>query len=505
MNRMTSYGLRVGVFAGALCSLVAGSVVAQAQPPGPAASSAAPPPSGSAAATVPAAAPSAPAPTAEPVDAPVEPGSQAPASPAEEQELEREAEATAAAIKKAEEQAEADALAEEMLSSGGDEDIDAYDLNFYGFVDFLYSYNVKDYGFFNPYSTFAVGRFNLYTAAELGDNWRTLLETRFTYLPDGATPVQTDFSAPAARISTAVNDYTDIERPIRWGGVIIERAWLEKTYESWLNIRMGHWLTPYGIWNVDHGSPVIIGVRRPYIVGEELFPQSQTGIELHGSYGLGSTMLGYHLTLSNGRGPIDRYKDLDSNKAIGGRIYASNDSETLGVITLGMSGYLGSYTDRTDVFVFNPDGTLGVDRPASVQYDESSVAADLKWTKGGFLLQSEAIINDVSYQDGIRPFIPAGFTPVPAYTPDTRALGFYGLTGYRFDFLGTMPWVGWEYYDNGFALGGKAAAFFGGFNFRPTPRVVLKAQYTYSYFPGDNPFFEDMHFNNLDFQAAWSF
>ncbi len=402
------------------------------------------------------------------------------------------------------EAAEVDALAAELLVDESLEEVDEYAINIYGFVDALYSYNIKDYGFFNPYSSFAIGRLNVYTAAELGDNWRTLFETRFTYLPHGSVPATGD-GTPVPRTSTIVTDYIDLDRPIRWGGVVIERAWLEKTYESWLNIRIGHWLTPYGIWNVDHGSPVILGVRRPYIVGELLFPESQTGLQLYGSYGFGPTVLGYHLTVSNGRGPVDVYRDFDSNKALGGRLYATHDFEEIGQATLGVSGYTGSYTDREEQFVIDPDGSARIDRPIVTESYETSLAADLKWTWGGFLLQSEGIVRETTFEDETRPFIPVGFSPAAGFVPDFRSLGMYAMTGYRFEWLGVMPWVGWEYYDSGSAFRGKSAAFWGGLNFRPTPRVVLKAQYTYSYFPGDDPVFADIHFNNLDFQAAWSF
>jgi hypothetical protein len=53
----------------------------------------------------------------------------------------------------------------------------------------------------------------------------------------------------------------------------------------------------------------------------------------------------------------------------------------------------------------------------------------------------------------------------------------------------------------------KAAAFWGGLNMRPTPRVVLKAQYTYAWYPDGGVAIPDdsENFNNLDLQAAWSF
>jgi hypothetical protein len=67
---------------------------------------------------------------------------------------------------------------------------------------------------------------------------------------------------------------------LQWGGVEIERAWLEYSAHPLFTIRGGQWLTPYGIWIVDHGSPVIIGVRRPFVVGEALIPERQTGVQI---------------------------------------------------------------------------------------------------------------------------------------------------------------------------------------------------------------------------------
>jgi hypothetical protein len=42
----------------------------------------------------------------------------------------------------------------------------------------------------------------------------------------------------------------------------------------------------------------------------------------------------------------------------------------------------------------------------SERYDELSLAADLKWTWGGYLLQGEAIVHDVKYDGGLRPAAP---------------------------------------------------------------------------------------------------
>jgi len=376
-------------------------------------------------------------------------------------------------------------------------------LDLYGFADFTYGIAVHDFAYTPPYNSFAVGNLNLYLSSNLGDKWRSLAEVRFSYLPHGNSSF--DANGQVTRTDTTVGDYTDLNRPVRWGGIMIERAYLEYLAHPLFNVRGGQFLTPYGIWNVDHGSPVIIGVRRPFIIGEALLPQSQTGIEIYGTHHFDPVLVGYHLTLSNGRGPIDTYQDLNHNKAIGGRLFGRLDSK-FGAVTLGFSGYKGRYTDRSTVWGPDANGAFVPTYPVTADYNELSLATDLKYEYGGYLLQSEAIVNDVVY-DRQRPPPAIPIPGPPGFTPDYRRVGVYGLTGYRFAFLGTMPFAGAEYYNAGQGgAAGKSAAFWGGLNVRPTARVVLKAQYTYSWFPGDPVGMpKDSHYNSLDLQAAWSF
>lgn len=393
------------------------------------------------------------------------------------------------------------AVLEQQFADKAVDDSDGASLDLYGFADFGVGYSFSDFHAGAPYDSFSVGNLNLYLASKLGDSWQSLAEVRFSYLPHGNTP----FAPGATRTDTTVSDYTDIGRPTRWGGIMIERAYIEYLAHPLLNIRAGHFLTPYGIWNVDHGSPVIIGTRPPFIVAENVLPKSQTGLEIYGTYHLDPVKLGYHLTLSNGRGPVDTYQDFNNNKAVGGRLFARADTPA-GSFTLGVSGYAGRYTDRIQQFV--PGSAFGW--PIVLDYNERSLAGDLKWEFSGLLLQSELLVNDVAY-DKQRPADPLVTSGPPGFLPDYRRYGGYGLLGYRFEFGGIMPFVGGEFYKTGKIDPGLAgidsAAFLGGVNVRPTARVVLKAQYTYSWFfpRTPNPFLEDSHYNSIDLQASWSF
>ena len=101
-----------------------------------------------------------------------------------------------------------------------------------------------------------------------------------------------DAAGEFERVSTASQDYAEAPRELNWASLEIERAWAEYGINDWLVLRAGLWLTPYGIWNVDHGSPVIIPVLRPYVIGEQVIPERQVGVQAYGSTYFGSTRVG---------------------------------------------------------------------------------------------------------------------------------------------------------------------------------------------------------------------
>ena len=397
---------------------------------------------------------------------------------------------------------EAAALAAALAESSdsGDSVDDEPTLNFYGFADFTYFAGLSKVRIGLPWETFSIGNLNLYTGSELGSDWRWLSEVRFMYLPHGSTTSLTSTES----INTTVIDYADFGRPVRWGGIRIERAYIEKTFHPLLTVRVGHFLTPYGIWNVDHGSPVIISVTRPYIVGDALLPQAQTGIELYGTWNVDATQLGYHLTLSNGRGPVDTHQDYDHNKAVGGRLYLRQDAARFGTLTLGTSGYRGKYTARHGEFALGADGAPATLFPTDAQYDELSLAADLKWEWEDLLVQAEAILNDASYTDGGRPAAAtAAFGGPPGFAADFRNRGYYALVAYQTPFFGIMPYLFYEHYwQRSVAL--ELDAWRGGLNIRPVPRVSVKLEILAARFIRGLGL--DGYKNQIFlFQTAWSF
>jgi hypothetical protein len=410
--------------------------------------------------------------------------------------------------------AEADAAVAAALAGLSDDSADAavveaegeFKLNIYGFADFTYTHVLNDFTFASPYPTFLVGSVNLYAGADLGDGWRSLIEFRLLYAPNGTIPFDQLFELEPTRTDTTVGDPADFGRPHRWGGVEIERAWIEYNAHPLLTIRGGQWLTPYGIWNVDHGSPVIIGVRRPYVVGEELIPERQTGIELYGSTFVGSTELGYNLGLSNGKGPIDAYQDLDKNKAVTVRLFAVNESPA-GKLSVGFTGFRGRFTDRYTRIAILPTGDIGTEYVSRSSYDELSLSADLKWEYEDFSFQTEGMRRETAYSDRLPraallpvPGVPAGFQP------DVVSYGFYALAAYRLPWYNIMPFFGGEVYNPGPTdFTGAAGAVWGGLNVRPTPRVVLKVQGTRSFFLDDPPLVGSLGLFAVDFQTAWSF
>jgi len=155
------------------------------------------------------------------------------------------------------------ALVGDLSAGGGDSVLDPDEVTFslYGFADFSYVTQIgKKVITGSPYPTFMVGNLNVYFSTEFERRWRSLAEVRFLYAPNGSWLADNQFETNSSpRGDTSFLDGSDLNHPMRWGGIAIQRIWLEYKFDSYLTLRAGQWLTPYGIWNVDHGSPTIIG------------------------------------------------------------------------------------------------------------------------------------------------------------------------------------------------------------------------------------------------------
>jgi hypothetical protein len=302
-------------------------------------------------------------------------------------------------------------------------------------------------------------------------------------------------------------DYAELQRNFSWGGIEIQRAWIEYQPFDFMSIRGGQWFTPYGYWNDDHGSPTIISVHKPFPISEGIFPERQTGLIVHGKYFIDSTAIGYAATLSNGRGPFDAIRDLDNNKAVGGRLYL--DATWLGNLTIGVDVYRGMFTASTKryrVDTSTGEPVAEIYRTVDSRYDELSYGADLRWLWQGLHVQAELMFNDAAYEDNNRPPT-VGFHPSPTFSADYRRIGTYALLGYRIESINLMPYAMVEHSTfTSTDLAPPIVVWTGGLNLRPTPNVVLKAELAYGTFDGTGS--TGLGADDLAYfgtQAAWAF
>lgn len=355
-------------------------------------------------------------------------------------------------------------------------------------------------GAVNRHTSFYVGNLNVYLSKSLTESLRMFGEIRFMLLPNGSPDQQS-----GKLYDTNTSDYTDFGRQIQWGGINIQRLYLEYTVHRALVFRAGQYLTPYGIWNVDHGSPTIVTVQKPFIIGQQLFPERQTGVEILGQADASAhNSFGYHLTVSNGSGPVSAYRDFDNNKGVGARAYWRYDG--FGDLRVGGSAYYGRATAATDVAAIRPDGKhVGYTQNVSSSADILSLAADLQWKLGGLLLQSEFITQQRKYLESGRmgasnPLLGQYLAP-----SDKLSFGVYGLIGYRFDWYGVMPYFllqnvdtssnSTRIVDTGFSLG---------LNVRPIDALVFKLEFVEGYFPKGS-FVTDDPIRLIQAQIAWAF
>jgi hypothetical protein len=410
--------------------------------------------------------------------------------------------------------------------AGEDDDVSGGpSLRTYGFADFNYTKFVYDDPRWETdenipkHGAFSVGNLNVFLDGKLDQSIRSLVEVRFTYLPNGVA-LQGD-SSGALTTSTRVIDYAQLRATAQWGGIVLERAWVEYRLNELFTLRAGQFLTPYGQWNVDHGSPTLIDVAPPFVIGQELLPKSQVGLEAYGTRYLGDTRVGYHLTMSNGRiGDNPQFLDYDSSFGFGGRVFA--DLSFLGDLKLGASVYGGKSTqvvrglsiEQIELVPGDPTTALPYYIPFSRQlsFKELSFGVDARWQLGGLLLIAEYLQQSMSSiettSSGLAQLMGAPLDV--ASSPDFTKKGYYIIAGYSLPYE-VMPFVMFQYINDSTGSRdaterNKAYGYTAGINWHLKPNVVVKASYTISKFP-DAPaaWVNSKKFDWFSGQIAWAF
>ena len=362
-------------------------------------------------------------------------------------------------------------------------------LKVYGFADvqwykFFYRDSAMYNGYLNKNNTFAVGHWHLYLEKRLSESFRFLGEARLLLQPYGeeiswASETGADGSSEEfERANTTATDWVDAYY-FDWGGISIQRLWIEYKYSDIFGVRAGNFLTPYGLWNVDHASTVVIPAHRPFFITSKLLPESQTGLNFFGRFfPSDSTSIDYALTLSNGRGPTAKLYDLDENKAVGLSLVFSYD----GPIHLNFGTYLfiGEYTEVSKGVATNPtNGGWDFTTDIVENYIEKSMSFHLRFDWKGLMLQGEYVRGLVRFKRGGRPT--DAFTPT-FYLPDYVQYAWYALIAYRLpiDIINLRPYFIFEYQKPSDASDYPAGPNYGGgLNWQITPAVVWKIECYY--------------------------
>jgi hypothetical protein len=377
----------------------------------------------------PAPAPPADVKPAEPAPAPAPNGADAAAELAK---LRAEVEANKQAI------AELKAAQEEAAAAADEVPVAEQEkLKIYGFADMGFQYvQIDKRGLLaNVYDVnqpdFVLGNVNLYFDAQPIENWRGLVEVRFTNAPQGKITNFGGLGGKFTRVSTFTDDSTGaaLNAPLWGGSMVIERAWLEYNRLQGLKIRVGNWFSPFGIWNEDHGSPTLISLAWPQFMTQRWMPLRQTGVMAYGNTFSGSWELGYAATLSNGR-QEESTLNIDGYLGYGGRLYARRDTGDVNT-TLGTSFFTGKTRDKV-VAVTGVD-PITWSTQSTFEYNEYVMGADASLDVGHTRIRAEGVVRRLKYTPGKRELLNQVLAP-GGKAPDKWEHNLYLLVAQQ------LPW-----------------------------------------------------------------
>jgi opacity protein-like surface antigen len=342
----------------------------------------------------------------------------------------------------------------------------------------------------SPQSTFNNSHINLYLDAKFIQDFRFFAELRFVYQP------YTIFVESLAKFNTA-------------GQVLIERAWVDWLFRDWLSFRAGNFLVPYGIWNLEHGDPILLSTFTPVLLRREIFPERATGLQVYGRVDFEDFELLYYAWVGNGKGSQIGTEDDQNNKALGGRLELKlPDYGKLTKMAVGVSGYLGKVkpseiTDRKLLDgiqrVYTSEGNLAALNELTMggydpggdplgEFRDNVIGFDFRFRLYGFFFQGEFAINGVRPTETVTVSVDTNGDGVPDTNQDveprfSRQYGAYMQYAYEFDLddWGLLtPFLRFDWLEGNDRYRRDLSTFtilIGGVNWKVNDNVVLKAEY----------------------------
>ena len=195
-------------------------------------------------------------------------------------------------------------------------------------------------------------------------------------------------------------------------------AWTNYRHSDAIQLRIGRFVTPHGIINIEHFPPTLLEINQPQFLrpfpGATLFPNFMSGAEIHGRLHTKAGTLSHSLF-----GGI--YSGAPEEWIVGGRLASSVTD--LG-LTFGLNASTGARDagadDMTDLANFSTVPVL-----STRANNFSLVGADVLFDRGRFLVKNEVFYSFESKQPDRF-----GFYTQPAFRITEKWIAFY-----RFDYL----------------------------------------------------------------------
>jgi len=263
---------------------------------------------------------------------------------------------------------------------------------------------------------FGTRHFSVLVGRQINQEWRIFAETEYA-------------NAPIINPSTSNAQSS--------GTILMEQVYIERVFMPELKIRAGRFITPAGIWLVNHYSPFTLTQVKPQHI-TKIFPEFLDGAMMSGAFSLNDLVLAYHIFGANGEGNTGSF-DSNPDKTVGGRLsllFPSFYNLKVGVSSL------------TDVLN---------DKDAA---SKTASGVDLQFRVGPFKVQGEYAAGD--YSDSADPSL------------SYKSVGYYVQPQYDIGKL--TVFYRYDYYDPGNSNADKVTVNTAGINYHWTPVIVTKIE-----------------------------